>query len=244
MNQTNKILNHIPLIEYASETITPIGVFFLIHGHTCSKDPMFFGSFPQKLTEMGYVVVAIDAYKHGERIEEPYLSGFDYEKTMAMLDVIQRTCIDLKNLYINHYQHIGGKLGFLGISMGGHIVFQMPKYIQKIDFLIPIIGAPDLKRHYVEMKSNLLGEEKMNQLSTLLTLLSTDDSLYDKETLMLILEGKNDTIVSYKNADDFYQRMKSKNYPNIEYIDFPVGHEVTAEMENFVFNFILKHSMI
>jgi len=94
------------------------------------------------------------------------------------------------------------------------------------------------------MKSKLLGPDKMNQLTKILTELSTEDATYNRTTQMLILEGKNDAIVSFKNAYDFYQRMVNKNYLNIGYVDFPVGHEVTEEMENFVINFIMNHSML
>lgn len=244
MNQVNKLINQIPVIEFTPQNIQTIGVFFLIHGHTCSKDPMYFGSFPQRLTDLGYVVIAIDAYKHGSRIDEPYLTGKDYEKTMAMLEVIQKTCIDLKYLYENVYHKIGGKLGFLGISMGGHIVFQMPKLISKIDFLVPIIGSPDLKRHYVEMKSEIINPKRMNELEPYFSALKNDDNNYNHEDLMYIIEGKNDLIVSYKNAYDFYLRMKSKGYNNIEYVDFPVGHVVTKEMENDVMEYIKNHTML
>lgn len=61
---------------------------------------------------------------------------------------------------------------------------------------------------------------------------------------MLILEGKNDMIVSYRNALDFYTTMKNMGYHNIEYIDYPVGHVVTNEMENDVMIYITKHSVL
>jgi len=242
MNQTNKITNGIPLIEYTPDFATLKGVFFIIHGHTCTKDPMYFGSFPKRLTDLGYLVIAIDAYKHGDRIEEPYLSGKDDEKTIAMLDVIQKTCEDILFLYENIYQKIGGKLGFLGISMGGHVVFQMPKYIQKIDLLIPLIGSPDLKRHYIEMKSQIIGQERMENLNSIFANLSMNDEMFNQDSQMLIVEGKNDTIVSYLNAFDFYKRMRNKGYHHIEYFDFPVGHEITKEMENHVMDYIAKYT--
>lgn len=244
MNQVKKVINGIPLIEFTPNNTSPIGVFFLVHGHTCSKDPMYFGSFPQRITDLGYLVVSIDAYKHGDRIEEPYLSGQDYEKTEAMLDVIQRTCVDIKYLYENVYQKIGGKLGILGISMGGHIVFQMPKHIQKIDFLLPLIGSPDLRRHYLEMKSHVINATRMNGLIPLFSILHNEESIYNKNTLMYIVEGKNDTIVSYRNAFDFYTKMKNMGYHNIEYIDYPVGHVITNEMENDIMLYITKHSVL
>ena len=244
MNQVLKVINNIPVIEFYPNIGSPIGVFFLVHGHTCSKDPMYFGSFPQRLTDIGYLVVSIDAYKHGERTEEPYLTGQDYEKAEAMLEVIQKTCIDINYLYENIYQKIGGKLGILGISMGGHIVFQMPKHIHKIDILIPLIGSPDLKRHYLEMKSHVINGDRMKGLNQLFSILNNDYSIYNKSTFMLILEGKNDMIVSYRNALDFYTTMKNMGYHNIEYIDYPVGHVVTNEMENDVMIYITKHSVL
>ncbi len=235
-------INEIPIIEcYPEEAKSIKGVFFIVHGHTCSKELYYFGKLPERLTNLGFLVVSIDAYKHGLRMEEPYQSGQDYEKTMAMPEVIKKTAIDLSNLYLNHYIDFAGKLGFLGISMGGHIVYQMPKYLHKIDFLIPLIGAPDLKRHYQDMKASFLGQARMNELSSILVELENSDSIYDPSSKMLIIEGTQDNVVTYKNAYDFYTRMHDSGHLNIHYKDFPVGHTVTEEMEQTIEDFIREN---
>lgn len=238
----NTTINGVPIIECYPENVKSItGVFFIIHGHTCSKELYYFGKLPERLTNLGFIVVSVDGYKHGARMKEPYLSGQDYEKTMAMPEVIKKTANDLSYLYLNHYVNYSGKLGFLGISMGGHIVYQMPKYLKKIDFLIPLIGAPDIKRHYQEMKASFLGIERMNELHSILSELDNSDSIYDRSSKMLILEGTQDNIVSYKNAFDFYSRMHNSGYNNIHYKDFPVGHTVTEEMEQSIEDFIREN---
>lgn len=237
-----KVYDGIPLLECnPDQGVKYQGVFFLIHGHTCSKELYYFGSLPERLTKLGFLVVSIDAYKHGDRKEEPYFSGMDYEKVMTMAEIVNITPKEISNLYIKYYHKNGGKLGFLGISMGGHIVFQMPKFLTNIDMLIPLIGAPDMRRHYQEMKLEVLGNERMELLEPLFSELTIPVTAYQFSTRVLILEGINDNIVSYKNAYDFYCLLHSKGYSNIFYQEFPVGHVVTPEMENVVEQFINKN---
>ncbi len=107
----NGWFNHIPFTEYRPDIDVEIqGTFFFVHGHTCSKEPKYLGNLPLIFTRLGYLFVAIDAYRHGERKSEPYLLGNEIDKALAMPEVIEHTCSDLQYLYDNKYSKISGKL--------------------------------------------------------------------------------------------------------------------------------------
>jgi uncharacterized protein len=236
--QIDRLINGIPVSEYHPESSEPKGVIFMIHGHTCSKEPRFLGNFPNEINRAGFLLVAIDAYRHGLRIAEPYMTGTDLDKAMAMPEVILKTCEDLAFLYEQEYHKIGGKLGFIGISMGGHVVFQMPKYLPNIEYLMPIIGAPDLKRHYYDSKAAVLGNHRLCELEDWWDVLSVSPLAYSKNMKVLIIEGEFDTIVDHRNAKTFFEKLERLGYESVNYCLFPVAHETTVEMEKLVHDFI------
>jgi fermentation-respiration switch protein FrsA (DUF1100 family) len=123
--------------------------------------------------------------------------------------------------------------------MGGHIIYQMPKYINSIDFLIPILGAPDLKRHYNDNKLSLLGNVLLKSLDDWWDRLSVSTLAYSPTTKILIIEGELDTIVDYRNANSFYQKLISFGHKFIQFSLYPVGHEMTPRMESEIAEFIV-----
>jgi len=239
MKIIDKIIDSIPVSEYyPNESSTYKGLFFLIHGHTCSKESYYLGTLPERLTDLGYIVIAIDADKHGLRKAEPYLTGTNEEKVMAMLEVIYNTCCDIQWLYEKHYLKMGGKLGVIGISMGGHITFQMAKFLRNIDYFIPLIGAPDLKRHYQEAKFSLLNEQQQATLTPWFDKLVLKPEAISKSSKMLIIEGELDKVVNWLNAKDFFHELCEIGHANVHFESYSAGHEITVEMETRVSQFL------
>mgnify|MGYP001766967888 CR=1 FL=1 len=233
MECSTKIMDGIPIIECAPEPSIPYqGVFFFVHGHTCSKELWYFGSLAERICKMGFRIVSIDAYKHGQRIEEPYLSKDPIAMTEAMISVILKTSNELRDLYEKHYRKMGGKLGILGISMGGHIAYQMVKRLPHIDILIPLIGAPDIRRHYYDSKIELLGKERLNKLEPFFeeAEIPYRDFAHVENGLMMV--GANDHVVLPDNSKDYFQMYLKPNFAQLTLQTYPVGHEVTKDMEN------------
>jgi len=122
--------------------------------------------------------------------------------------------------------------------MGGHITFQMSKFLKNIDYLIPIIGAPDLKRHYQEAKFSLLSDSQQQVLCPWFDKLLLTPNDLSKSSQMLILEGEVDAVVNWRNALDFYNLLQTSGFHHVLFESFPVGHQVTTEMESKVTDFL------
>ncbi len=242
LTKTDRILASVPLSEYRDDTVTiSRGVCFLVHGHTGRKDYGHLRTLPDKLVALGFLVVAVDAYKHGLRKEEPYLTGTGRDHALAMPGVIEHTCLDLKRLYETVYAADYAPVSCAGISMGGHIAFQMPKHLP-MAMIAPFIGTPDLYRHYAVTKQNLIGLAELEGLKPQLDRLEIgpDYSPY-RSTAILIQNAIDDPVVDYRYAVDFYDELVRSGHERIDISLFPGGHEVTDDMEDTLISWLTQN---
>ena len=56
-----------------------------------------------ELANHGFYVVALDAFMHGERISEPFVTGNFKDKQLKIFDIVRRTAKDIEYLYNHHY---------------------------------------------------------------------------------------------------------------------------------------------
>lgn len=220
----------IPVIELTQEK--PIGIFFLVHGHFGEKSLNQFGGLAEKLHTLGFEVVTLDAYKHGERKQEPYLSNDPVMTTIEMVKVIDETIKDIVYLYRNHYNNKSSLVSVLGISMGGHISFLLNRHLD-LQFCIPIIGSPNLKYHYETKKKMILGP-KLEQIQDDLKRLTLQPQEF-KPKHALILEGELDSVVSYEPAKQFVESLSDSHYL---YKGYLCGHELTESMKDDIIQFV------
>ena len=64
----------IPYTLYPASGKAPSFVFFLIHGHTGNRFDPTIVKFAEAIAARGQVAVAVDAFRHGERKTEPYVT--------------------------------------------------------------------------------------------------------------------------------------------------------------------------
>lgn len=225
-----KLLEGIPLNEYFDETRKQyLGLVLFVHGHTRNKDLDEADEFLTKFAQLGYFIVSIDAYKHGERLEEPYISGDWLEKTIDMPNVMEHTIQDLIFLYNRYYQSISNNVISSGFSMGGHIAFLMPKFLPNVKTIVPFIGTPDLIRHYSITKKDFLAENLRLCLPKLLEMQVTDLSIYKGKNLY-IFNGELDHVVEAHFVKEFVKEI-NKQEPGILIMNtYPCGHSVTTPM--------------
>lgn len=220
----------IPVIELKQDN--PKGIFFLIHGHFGNKSLHQFGGLAERIHQLGFFVVSIDAYKHGERLAEPYITQDAVNTTYEMVSVIDQTIQDIMFLYTNHYSKIAQNVSVMGISMGGHISFLLNQFL-RLEFCIPIIGSPNLLRHYQTKKSDIL-KEKLTELEKKLVKLTLKP--YDfKPKYAFVLEGEKDTVVSYLPAKALIESLGNDAYV---YKGYPVGHELSEMMKEDIITFV------
>jgi dienelactone hydrolase len=239
--ETQKLMLYtIPLIEYRPVIKKPKGLFIIIHGHGSNKEEGV-GEFPKILTNMGYMVVSIDAYKHGERKEEPYISNNLREVAIAMIDVVIQTTKDVLTLFNKHYSKLFPIFHIIGISMGGHIAYQLPKYTQKVQTIIPIIATPDLLKHYEISKKTIIGEFS-SELTTKLQGLSLQKDLYLYQSIaILAINGSHDNVVSNQYSKAFIRELLKKGHHKAHYKEYECGHTVVKEMKDDMILFIQKY---
>lgn len=235
-----RIVLNVPLLEYYDELLkTYKGVVFLVHGHTGNKEFYDLQSLPLGFMNRGYFVVSIDAYKHGERIEEPYLTKSSTEITLAMPEVIHHTIQDILDLFESVYSRISKTLIVSGTSMGGHIAFLIPKYYEEVTAIFPIIGTPDFRSHYYETKRAFLGEKIRLCREQVESLAITELRPY-LDTVIGIYNGSEDPIVEVQYVRPFYHELLRKDHIHLEMKEYPVGHQVTEEMIHDLFDFFDK----
>ncbi|MCK7488472.1 MAG: hypothetical protein MZU97_25500 [Bacillus subtilis] len=120
----------------------------MIHGHTGNRFDATIVRFQNELAALGFYTVALDAFRHGDRKVEPYVTLNGEAIAKAMPSVLNQTCLDIATLYRTEFVTISPIVGVLGTSMGGHVAYLLPNYLPETLISIPLIGAPDVLRHY------------------------------------------------------------------------------------------------
>ncbi|MDP3129761.1 MAG: dienelactone hydrolase family protein [Bacillota bacterium] len=230
LSTLNRLIDGIPVTEYAStEAKTARGVFFLVHGHTGNRGHL--AELATRVAEAGWLAVTVDAYLHGERRGEPYFSGDGRAQAMAMPEVLLHTCADLKHLTDTFYAAYAPHFFYGGTSMGGHIAFQMPKYV-KAEAIMPLIGSPDMYRHYAVTKYPLVGLKGIETLKPALDQLEIGPDYTPYMDVRIVIEiGADDPVVDYHFVVDFHDALVRAGHEDIMITLYPVGHVVTDEMQ-------------
>jgi esterase/lipase len=233
----SSILDGVPYQEYYQENIEYKGLIFVQHGYTSNKEyGADFLALP--LARMGYFVVSIDAYKHGERIEEPYLSK-DWPKMFFESPyVIRRTAIDINRLFKKKYKKEFPTYSIVGVSMGAMISYYLSTITPHIDKLVPVIGTPDFidrAIYGIEKdgydKEKFLNETTLTYLHKMNPIEHVSKMKYNK---MLILVGNKDDVVPHQKTLDFFDEYENDN---MTLRVFEEGHNVNKEMQLTIFNF-------
>ena len=200
----DRFIDGIPVNEYFLPNVTNFkGVFFMMHGHTSSKD-YGTGLFPKRLAELGYFAVTLDAYKHGLRKLEPYISGNNDDKVAEMPSVILETVRNISHLYKNYYSHFSPYVSIMGISMGAMIAWQLPKFLPNVKIVISLIGTPDFARLFDDINLDRYQSTTKTDLFKIISQLDIHDSIINyKDIQIYCANGRQDTLVNYQHTADF-----------------------------------------
>lgn len=209
----------------------PKTVCFIYHGFTSNKEEgTYFMMF--ELAKLGLHVVAIDAYKHGSRLEEPMVTGSFEERESEILEIVVRTAKDLKVLYDDHYAKLYDECMVTGISMGGAVTYVAGYMIPQAKWIIPMIGFPCLT-DIAEDAIHKTRTYESNWLETYDPMEHLDEM---KNKIILMLNSENDDLVNIKYARKYYQALLERNTCDIELHEFEVGHNVPMEMRRVVYD--------
>ncbi len=226
----NRLIDGIPLTEYLdSDAGIARGAFFLVHGHTGNRTHLH--DLATRVAAAGWLAVAVDAYKHGERRAAPYFGTDGHAQAMAMPEVLIHTCADLKHLTETSYAAHAPHFFYGGTSMGGHIAFQMPKYV-KAEGIMPLIGSPDQYRHFAVTKYPVVGLAGIERLKPLLDQLEIGpDYTPYMDVRIVISNGTEDPVVDYRFVVDFHDALVLAGHEKVTIALYPIGHVVPDEMQ-------------
>lgn len=238
----NGFYEEIPYNEYYLENIEYKGLVFMQHGFQSNKNR---GAdyLAINIARQGYFVVSIDAYKHGERIEEPYITMDDFYRLGEIYKVVDQTSDDIITLFKNKYSSIYNEFDLIGVSMGGFIAFVTSLKTNCISKLVPTITTINFKALAEDSKDQIdlaLHENEYNKfVENIMTIdpYSQVDQLKYKD--MFILNGERDELIPYKHNKDFF--MKS-NGP-VKFALYNAKHEVNREMQKDIIEFITNEKV-
>ena len=233
-----EIYNGVPLNEYYIQAREHKGLIFVQHGYQSNKN---YGAdyLALELARLGFFVVSIDAYMHGERVKEPYLSKDEKGMLLSAPTVIRHTAIDYIKLHKKRYMKLFPKYDFIGISMGAMIAYYLATKTDKIKRLIPVIGTPDFMNqaeyNLTDAGLNLedfLNEDAIKYLNRISPITNVQKIKFDE---LLIMNCSGDTIVPMEKAVEYYNKYKTDKMTLKIYED---KHEVNRTMQKDIFKFI------
>lgn len=233
----NKILDGIPLNEYYLKNRDYKGLIFVQHGYLSNKEVG--GDYlALSLARMGYFVVAIDAYKHGQRKEEPFITGEEKDRLTEVLGVIKRTALDIIKLHRKHYTQYNF-FDIIGVSLGGMIAYYLATKTSKIRKLIPVISTPGFYQKAVHALSAAGLDEDIYLQKDAVDFIRSIDPLQNVEKIqykeLFIICGERDNIVPMTESIKFYNEYKSDR---VFMRTYETEHVVNREMQKDIYKYI------
>lgn len=230
----HKRIEGIPLIEYYRDAEEHKGLVFIQHGYQSNKE---YGSDYLALTlaRKGFFVVAIDAWKHGERIQEPYITGTEKERLDEAFVAVKRTALDIIRLHHNYYKQFP-TFDIVGVSLGGMVAWYLATRTDRVNKLIPVISTPDFRamaNHAVAGEGidvqTYFDPEKEAFIASINPILRLDKLRYRKLHMVV---GSRDQVVPMGPTVAFYETHKNDDMTLTVY---DVDHNVPRNMQKDIF---------
>jgi hypothetical protein len=211
------------------------------HGWTGRKEDQLIPAY--LLAKSGFYAVALDAYRHGERMTQE-LGGRLYD----LIEIVQRTVMDIDRVidsYADNDMVDISRAGLTGVSMGGVITyFYLVKEERKIKAAVPIIGTPDFESIFKSYNRNLvmnvlringsLVDEDMSKAEELARQMQPINRYKAMNGIpILMLNGGRDQFIPIEGVRRFYNLLKPIFYDPeaLKFIEDPVcEHYVTWDM--------------
>lgn len=227
----NRKVEQIPVLEYYQEDIEYKSLVFVQHGYESTKE---YGCdfLAVNLARQGYFVVAIDGYKHGERIAEPYITGTAQERLDEAFVVVKRTALDIIRLHHNAYFKRFPTFDVIGISLGGMVAYYLATRTRHVRTLIPVISTPDfLDMAYYAVTGaggntdEYFTEEKLDFIHSINPMERIAKLHYQS---MHLFVGTSDPVVPYQPSKAFFAQYHREGDT---YHEYDVDHNVPREMQ-------------
>ncbi len=199
-------LNGIETLEYTTKRADKL--MFLQHGIHGNKQKIMH-LLGVAFVKLGYHVVAIDAAKHGSRLEEPFLSKDEALCELDTMPVVKQTAEDIRRLHRKHFSDTHAHFEMVGVSMGGLIGYYLSTITDAIDQLIAIISSPDFHAaaaHTFPPEKRQQYPEESAKAEKLVNAMNPatrpEDMAFNR---LIMVNGKHDEVIPYSHSERFKQ---------------------------------------
>lgn len=233
------LMDGVPLTIYQkdNQTIKPLIYFF--HGFTGNKDANIMGR-GEVLANLGFYVVAIDAYLHGKRMSVLESKRSNIDKYQDIIEIVMHTAHDAKRLFHKYFQYLPevdpNTFYAYGVSMGSLTAFYLATIDDTLKALAGIVCTPSFLEYYQD-KAVMYGfnegffyERKRVYYKTV-DPMNHLEQLKDKRIFMAI--GIHDHVVNPRYAIKLHELL-----PQTILKSYDTGHISTQEMLEDSYHFI------
>lgn len=237
-NVTKTTYKGIPMMMYDNEKAHRL--IFINHGIYGTKEKIMHLIGPQ-LVKLGYRVVAVDAYKHGERLEEPYASKNSFLARLRIFSVVKRTSEDILKIYHQKFAEEHEDFDVLGISMGGYISYYLTTQTQHLNTFVALISSPAFSKEKVHELPASFNGEFLQEAQEVKTFVEEIDVSKRPEAMQfkqgIALNGEIDDLIPAEYTETFLQQ--NPDLPII-FKTYNTGHKITKAMSDEVLTLLKK----
>lgn len=234
----------IPMTTYYVNDGVKKPVVFFFHGFSGNRTTGIMGR-GEQLAELGFYVVAMDAYLHGDRMPD-WFEALSYgERQKEIVNIQMQTANDAKQLFNQYFKHLDTvnptEVFTYGVSMGAGSAFYLGKIMQEVSTIISIVGSPSFYAFYQEKQAFYQWTSDAYYNMNLSYYQEIDPLLHYQEFIgknIFMGNGLTDTTVPKKFAEEFHNAL---DQDNVIYKVYDVGHSSTPEMLQDSYNFLLEH---
>lgn len=238
-----KTYDGIPINEYYKEDTELKGLVFIQHGFESNKNR---GAdyLAINLARLNFFVVSLDAYKHGLRVAEPYITQPEYLRFKEAFKVIDSTGDDIiklhKELYINRFP----LFDLVGVSMGGMITYNVSLKYDKINKLIPVISTPILYEfaEWLVDRGDKLYEDTLKEVESFIKEIDPSDKVDQlKYNKLFIINTTEDSVVPPIYSEKYFEKNNNKD---MSFKLFKDKHNVNREMQVEILSYIAEEKVV
>ena len=239
----DKLYKHIPYNEYYKENITHKGLVIIQHGFESNKcrgaDYLAIN-----LARLNFFVVSVDAYKHGLRKAEPYITQPEYERFKEAFTVIDKTGNDIITLHQDLYSNRYPLFDLIGVSMGGMISYNVSLKYDKINKLIPVISTPilyEFAEWLVDREENEY-KDTLKEVEDFIKEIDPSDKVDQlKYNKLLIINTTEDNVVPPIYSKKYFEKY---NNENTDFKLFKDKHNVNRTMQEEILSYIAEEKVV
>lgn len=239
MKISEHLYDGIPLTVYHQEDGKIKPLIFFFHGFTSDKDKGIMGR-GEALANLGFYVVAIDAYLHGKRMSVLEKQRSNISKYEDIIEIAIHTATDAQTLFHKYFKNekeVNPNAFYAyGVSMGSLSAFYLATIEPKLKAIACLVPTPSFVEYYkdkaatYQFNTGFYFERKLAYYETIDPLIHFEKL---KHTQIFMGVGTHDTVVNPIYAQKLKALLDDKTL-NL----YDTGHISTKEMLEDSYQFL------